>query len=53
MQKLGIKNVVLSSIFKADRNEVIDFKTVNASLGSIHSITDIITKLKNKGRYIL
>lgn len=53
MQKLGVKNVVLASVFKADRNEVIDFMKVNASLGSINSMTDLVTKLKIKGTYII
>lgn len=53
MQKLGVKNIVLSSVFKADKNEVIDFMKVNASLGSMNSMTDLIAKLKVKGTYIL
>lgn len=53
MQQLGIKNVVLSSVFKADRDEdVIDFMKVNASLGDINSMKSLVTKLKNKGIYI-
>jgi len=50
MQQLGVKNIVLSSVFVADRDEdVIDFMNVNSSLGNITFIQDLITKLKNKG----
>jgi len=51
MQKLGIKNVVLSSVFMADKDEVIDFMKVNASLGNENSMKDLITKLKTKGTF--
>lgn len=51
MQQLGVKNIILSSVFKADRDEVIDFMQVNASLGNDNAIKELISKLKNKGTY--
>lgn len=36
-------------MFKADEEGVIDFKTVNASLGNQNSFKELITKLKSKG----
>jgi len=50
MQQLGVKNVVLSSVLKADRDEdVIDFKNVNDSFGDINKMKTHVDKLKNKG----
>lgn len=49
IQKLGVKNVVLSSVFKADKDEIIDFMQVNASLGNENTVKELITKLKSKG----
>lgn len=49
MKKLGIENVVLSSVYKTDKGEVIDFMKVNASLGNENTMKDLITKLKTGG----
>jgi len=50
MQQLGVKNVVLSSVFKANIDEdVIDFMKVNDSLGDLKSMKELVTKLKDKG----
>lgn len=49
MQNLGIKNIVLSSIFKADRDDTIDFLQVNASLGNENTTKELVKKLKAKG----
>lgn len=53
MQRLGVKNVVLSSVFKADKDEIIDFMQVNASLGNESTMKELITKLKSKGIIII
>lgn len=49
MRTLGIKNVVLSSVFSADKNEVVDFMKVNGSLGNENSMKILINKLQSKG----
>lgn len=49
LQTLGIKNVVLSSVFSDDKGEVVDFMKVNASLGNESSLKDLVMKLKSKG----
>lgn len=52
MQNLGVKNIVLSSVFKADGNLTIDFLQVNASLGNENTMKELITKLKAKGMHL-
>jgi len=52
MQNLGVKNIVLSSVFKADGNLTIDFMQVNASLGNENTMKELIAKLKAKGRLL-
>lgn len=49
MQKLGVKNVVLTSVLQADGDEVIDFMNVNISLGNENSMKNLVKNLKNKG----
>jgi len=49
MQQLGVKNVVLTSVFQADGDEVIDFMNVNISLGNENSMKNLVKNLKNKG----
>ncbi|XP_050421225.1 maltase A2-like [Adelges cooleyi] len=53
IKKLGIENVVLSSALHGDNDQVIDFLKVNASLGTIDSMKDLITKLKSKGLKVM
>jgi len=49
MQKLGVKHVVLTSVFQAVGDEVIDFMKVNISLGNEDSMKNLVKNLKNKG----
>lgn len=53
MQRLGVKNVVLSSVFKADKDEIIDFMQVNASLGNENTMKELIIKLKSKDMKVM
>lgn len=53
MQKLGVQNVVLSSVFHADGEEVINFTSVNVFLGNKTFFTDLVTKLKSKSMFYL
>lgn len=36
-------------MFKADKDEIIDFMQVNASLGNENTMKELIAKLKSKG----
>lgn len=45
--------MVLSSVFEADKDEVIDFMKVNASLGNENSMKNLITKLKTGGIFYM
>lgn len=49
MKSLGVKNIVLSSVFSADKNEVVDFMKVNGSLGTENSMEVLINKLQSLG----
>jgi len=53
MQKLGVQNIVLTSVFKANGDEVIDFMKVNVSLGNENSMRNLVKKLKTKGIFLL
>lgn len=53
MQQLGVQNVVLTSVFQADGDEVIDFMNVNISLGNENSMKSLVENLKNKGMKVM
>lgn len=47
MKKLGIQNVVLTSVLKSDENGVHDFNITNNFSGEVYK--DVIQKLKTNG----
>jgi len=51
MQQLGVQNVVLTSVFQAEGDKVVDFMQVKSSLGNNVTIKDLIKNLKTKGKY--
>lgn len=53
MQQLGVQNVVLTSVFQADGDKVIDFMQVNSSLGNNITMKDLIKNLKTKGMKVM
>lgn len=53
MQQLGVQNVVLTSVFQADGDKVIDFMQVNSSLGNNITMKDLIKNLKTKGKLFI
>lgn len=53
MQQLGVQNVVLTSVFQAYGDEVIDFMNVNISLGNKNSMQNLIKNLKSQGMKVM
>lgn len=49
MNKLGVQNVVLTSVFKSNDGSDVDFVKNNVTTVNGTSVQDFIKKLKNKG----
>lgn len=49
MNKLGVQNVVLTSVFKSNDGDDIDFVKNNVTSVNGTSVKDFIKKLKDKG----